>query len=68
MGDFNIDVKDVTAGVVFSMKSDADGGIVIDKFEIGISWRGTTFKFERVAGRFTTIADLTINQVSKRRR
>ena len=61
-GSFNIDVKNVAVGVVLSLK-DSDGEAEISHFEVGIGWKDTAFQFERVAGRFTTVANLFINQV-----
>ena len=63
-GSFNIDIKNVAVGVVLSLNdSDDDGEVEIGHFEIGINWRDLSFQFERVAGRFTTVANLFINQV-----
>ena len=61
-GSFHIDIKNVAVGVVLSLNDD-DGEVEIGHFEIGISWRDLSFQFERVAGRFTTVANLFINQV-----
>jgi len=33
--------------------------------DVTVDWRGARVKFERVAGRFTTLADLVVNEVSK---
>ena len=52
----------MAVGVVLSLNDD-DGEVEIGHFEIGISWRDLSFQFERVAGRFTTVANLFINQV-----
>ena len=66
-GDFNIDIKDVTVGVIVTVGSnETEEGVptaAIDTFEIGISWKNLAFKFDKIAGRFTTLADLTINEV-----
>ena len=62
-GSFNIDIKNVLVGVVLSLNDDGNNDVEIGHFEIGINWRDPSFQFERVAGRFTTVANLFINQV-----
>ncbi len=71
-GDFNVDVKDVVASVSFSLppavinnNGTEEGGVVfhIKDLQVHVSWADVVVKFERIAGRFSTIADLFLNQV-----
>lgn len=48
--------------VVTSMRANAEN-VTIEQFEVDMEWKSMAFKFDRIAGRFSTLADLTINQV-----
>ena len=59
-GDFNIDIKDVVVGVIVAIQDDK---LIMSDYEVGIQWEDVSIKFENIAGRFSTIAHLTINEV-----
>ena len=48
--------------VLTSLKAN-EKNVTIEYFEVGAHWKSMRFKFERIAGRFTTFVDLTMNQV-----
>ena len=78
-GDFNVDVKDVQVKVVLGLPSprlrseeeDSSNGnrtsasarFRLSGLEVHVAWDDIVVKFERIAGRFSTIADFFLNQV-----
>lgn len=62
-GHFNIDLKHVTVGVLASLKTENATSVVLDQFEIGIHWRGTTIKFDSQRRKWDQISDFLINKV-----
>ena len=78
-GDFNVDVKGVTTEIRLTLpvpppKHEAEEHnsteteeerhrFVIEDLDVDIRWKDVVVKFDRIAGRFSTIADLFLNQV-----
>ena len=51
--------------VVAYLKANEEN-LTIEHFDVDMHWKSMTFKFEKIAGRFSTLADLTMNQVWKK--
>ena len=74
-GDFNIDIKDISAYVIVVLNSTDNmdnsetetttkkPAMELSEFNIDVNWADIEVRFDRIAGRFSTIADLTLNQV-----
>ena len=69
-GDFNIDIKDISAYVILVLKKNDTGssssispGMSLSDFSLDVNWADIEVRFDNIAGRFSTIADWTLNQV-----
>ncbi len=64
-GDFNIDVKDVSVQVLLTLsRNDTSKQLMVDKLDLDVAISGgAEVKFEKIAGRLSTVADLVLNQV-----
>ena len=61
-----MDVKDVLVKVLLRLPA-PDGGrrarFELSNLQVDVGWKEVVVKFERIAGRFSTVADLFLNQV-----
>ena len=63
-GYFNIDLKHVTIGLVFSMKILNEDMVELDQFEMGTSWAKSSIKYDSSNQHLDRISDFVINKVS----
>lgn len=57
--------QSVSVTVVAFLKA-SDEDLTIEEFDVDMQWKSMAFKFEKIAGRFSTLADFSMNQVSTR--
>ncbi len=64
-GSFNIDLKDITVGLIVTLRNDEanNGETILDRFEVGFHWRDTTVKFDSPWRGFDKVADILLNKV-----
>ena len=63
-GYFNIDLKHVTIGLVFSMKILNEDMVELDQFEMGTSWAKSSIKYDSSNQHLDRISDFVINKVN----
>ena len=64
-GDFNIDVSRVSVSVILTLpleRDDEEADVVLDEFFMNMHFGDIAVKFERIAGRFSKLAHLTMVQ------
>ena len=62
-GYFNVDLKRVTVGLIFSMNILEQDKVELDQFEMGIHWTGTSIKYDTNSRNLDRITDFIINKV-----
>ena len=68
-GHFNIDMKQVTVGFIAVLRikpptPEKKDNVRLDTFEVGLSWKDTSFHFDGAPKGLRTITSLTLNQVT----
>ena len=64
-GYFNVDLKRVTVGLIFSLNILEEDKVELDQFEMGIHWTGTSIKYDTNSRHLDRITDFIINKVKK---
>ena len=62
-GYFNVDLKRVTVGLIFSLNILEEDKVELDQFEMGIHWTGTSIKYDTNSRHLDRITDFIINKV-----
>ena len=63
-GFFNVDLKHVTVGLIFSLNILEQNNVELDQFEMGIHWTGSSIKYDTNSRHLDRITDFIINKVN----
>ena len=63
-GFFNVDLKHVTVGLIFSLNILEQDNVELDQFEMGIHWTGSSIKYDTDCRHLDRITDFIINKVN----
>ena len=62
-GYFNVDLKRVTVGLIFSLNILEQNNVELDQFEMGIHWTASSIKYDTNSRHLDRITDFIINKV-----
>ena len=62
-GYFNVDLKRVTVGLIFSLNILEQDNVELDQFEMGIHWTASSIKYDTNSRHLDRITDFIINKV-----